>query len=272
VSGPFSCQNIAEDQRPSGSILSRLARQLARRSPTLFVALSVLFAIGTAVCIGSPSARKQKFYEQGLHYFASQKYPGAIISFSRVLQIDPRFADAHYQLAQCHQRESNWAAAIQELQRTIDLQPDNWHAQINLGQILLAGGKNKDAKDRALAVLHTDLTNLEAQLLLSNADALMGNLKDAHQEAQDAIALAPDQARTYINLAIIEQKAGADDVAETVLNKAESVDPSSAIPRMALGDLYERHNRWTDAQAQFRSAITAAPPTRSPVPLWRPSS
>jgi cellulose synthase operon protein C len=235
-----------------------------KSTSSLFISLSVLFAIGAAGCLSSPTARKQKFYEQGLRDFASQKYPEAIISFSRVLQIDPRFADAHYQLALCHQRESNWAAAIQELQRTIELQPENWHAQIDFGQIILAGGKNQDAKDRALAVLHTDPKNLEAQLLLSNADALMGNSKDARQEAQDAIALAPDQARTYINLAIIEQKAGADDAAETVLKKAQSVDPSSAIPRMALGDLYERHNRWTDAQAQFQSAISVAP--RDPQP------
>ena len=33
---------------------------------------------------------------------------------------------------------------------------------------------------------------------------------------------------------------------------------------MALGDLYERHNRWTEAQAQFQSAITIAP--REPKP------
>jgi tetratricopeptide (TPR) repeat protein len=112
------------------------------RYKTLFVALSVLFAIAAVGCLSSPTARKQMFYEQGLRDFASQKYPEAIISFSRVLQIDPRFADAHYQLALCHQQESNWAAAFQELQRTIDLQPDNRHAQINLGQIILAGGKN----------------------------------------------------------------------------------------------------------------------------------
>jgi Flp pilus assembly protein TadD len=235
-----------------------------KSTSSLILALSVILATVAAGCLSSPTARKQKFYDQGLRAFASQKYPEAIISFSRALQIDPRFADAHYQLAQCHQRESNWAAAIQELQRTIDLQPENWHAQIDLGQIILAGGKNQDAKDRALVVLHSDPKNLEAQLLLSNADALMGNSKDARREAQEAVALAPDQASTYINLAIIEQKAGWGDDAEVVLKKAQSVDPSSAIPRMALGYLYERHNRWTDAQAQFQSAITVAPSDPQP--------
>jgi tetratricopeptide (TPR) repeat protein len=228
------------------------------------LALSVLLATVPAGCFTSSAKRKQKFYDQGVRDFAKEKYPEAIISFNRALQLDPRFADAHFQLAQCHQRQSNWAAAVQELQRTTLLQPDNWHAQINLGQIILAGGKNQDAKDRALAVLHTIPRNLDAQILLSNADALLGNLKEAEQEAQQAIAIAPDQARTYINLAIIEQRAGADQEAEISLKKAQSVAPSSPIPRMALGNLYERRNRWAEAAVQFQSAISVAPTDPQP--------
>src|ERR1700730_15192981 len=100
------------------------------------LALSVLLATVTAGSFTSSAKRKQKFYDQGVSDFAKEKYPEAIISFNRALQLDPRFADAHFQLAQCHQRQSNWAAALQELQRTTLLQPDNWHAQINLGQII----------------------------------------------------------------------------------------------------------------------------------------
>ena len=66
----------------------------------------------------------------------------------------------HYKLAECHERQRNWGAAIRELQRTIELQPDNWHAQIDLGQIVLAGGKSQDAKDRAMAVLHLSLIHI----------------------------------------------------------------------------------------------------------------
>ena len=231
------------------------------------ILILVVLVLPTLIVVGcsrSLVTRRQSYYERGVRDFDRQKYPEAIISFSRALQIDPRFADAHYQLAQCHMREGNWTAAIQELQRTIELQPKNWRAQVDLGQIILAGGKHQPAKDQALAVLRSDPKNLEAELRLSNADALLGNLKDARQEAQDAIALAPDQTRTYVNLAIIEQRAGAGDEAEAALQKAQLVDPSSSIARMALGDLYVRLNRWTDAQAQFQSTISLAP--RDPRP------
>jgi tetratricopeptide (TPR) repeat protein len=230
-----------------------------KRTSNLILALSLLAVIQAGGCIANPVARKQKFYDQGLRDFARERYPEAIISFSRSLQIDPRFADAHYKLAQCQERQGNWGAALRELQRTVELQPENVHAQIDLGQIVLAGGRSQDAKDRAMSILHTDPKNLDAALLLSNADTLLGNLKDALQEAQDAVALAPEKAKPYINLAIIQQKAGTDDQAELTLKKALSVDPSSPAPAMALGTLYARRSRWADAQAQFQSAINLAP-------------
>ena len=38
--GPFPCQNITEDQRPSGSILSKFAKQLAS-GPSIFLNASL---------------------------------------------------------------------------------------------------------------------------------------------------------------------------------------------------------------------------------------
>src|ERR1700722_5100524 len=106
---------------------------------TPYLLPSIVLAFVLIGCFTSPDARKQKFYEQGVRDYETQKYPEAVISLSRALQIDPRFVDAHYKLAQTHEREGNWTAAVQELQRTIDLSPTNWQAHIDLGQILLAG-------------------------------------------------------------------------------------------------------------------------------------
>src|ERR1700722_15015048 len=82
-------------------------------------ALLAVVVAHSAGCFKSPEAKKQKFYEQGVGDFDKQRYAEAVISFSRALQIDPRFADAHYKLAQCQERRGNWGAAIQELNRVI---------------------------------------------------------------------------------------------------------------------------------------------------------
>src|SRR4029077_17491436 len=113
--------------------------------------LFLLIAIA-AGCTLDPSARKLKYLQQGDVYFKKGKYPEANISYSRALQIDPRFVEAHYKRAQCLLKQSSWAAAFQELSRTVDLQPQNWPAQLELGQLLLAAGKPQEAKDRALLI------------------------------------------------------------------------------------------------------------------------
>src|SRR5580698_1216785 len=104
-----------------------------------FLILSLLVLLATVLggCSSNPNVQKQKFYARAVIDFDKGKYPEAVISLRRALQVDPRFVEAHYKLAQCHERQGSWEAAFQELQRTIDLQPDDWRAQVELGQILL---------------------------------------------------------------------------------------------------------------------------------------
>jgi len=77
--------------------------------------------------------------EQGDRYFAQEKYPEALLTYERAVQIDARLVAAHYGIAKCHLKMSSWASAFQELQRTIDLEPQNWPAHLDLGQLYLAG-------------------------------------------------------------------------------------------------------------------------------------
>src|SRR5208283_1265790 len=128
-----------------------LRGEMARRQSWLFALglLLALFGLGTG-CNRNPTVRKQKFLEQGNHNFDQGKFPEAIIFYGRALQIEPRFAEAHHKLAQCYLKQGSWALAYHELSRTVELEPENWPAQTELGQILLAAGKGQEAKDRAL--------------------------------------------------------------------------------------------------------------------------
>src|SRR5258708_34264993 len=175
-----------------------------RASLVLSYGLFLLLAALVAGCSRDPNVRKLKFLQQGDLYFAKGKYPEANISYSRALQIDPRFVEAHYKRAQCLIKQSSWAAAFQALSRTVELQPENWPAQLDLGQLLLAGAKPQEAKDRALVILHGNPKHSDAQILLSDADAALGNLNDALEEAREAVRIAPDRSASLINLGLIQ--------------------------------------------------------------------
>jgi Tfp pilus assembly protein PilF len=71
-----------------------------RRAPAfrLFFILTLLTSLLTG-CSRDPSVRKQKYFESGQRFFEKSKFREAAIQYSNAIQVDPRFADAHYRLA-----------------------------------------------------------------------------------------------------------------------------------------------------------------------------
>src|SRR5271169_4857521 len=124
--------------------------------------LALLCCLLAGGCSTDPNVKKQKFLDRANQDFGQGKYPEALISYGRAIQVDPRFAEAHYGLAQTHMKMGSWSAAYQELQRTVNLQPENWKAQLDLSRLELAGGKAKEAKERAQLVLGSDPKNADA--------------------------------------------------------------------------------------------------------------
>jgi tetratricopeptide (TPR) repeat protein len=223
-------------------------------------ALGLVFfaALILSACSSDPNLRKQKFVTQGDAYFKDAKYAEAHILYARALQIDPRYVVALYKSAQSSEHLGNWNTAYQELLRTVELEPENWPAQLDLGKIYLGGGKLQEAKERALLILHGNPKDVDAEMLLSDADGALGNQKDALSEAREAVNLAPDRSIVYVNLALVEEKSGAYTEAESNLQKAQSLDPTIG-PRMLLGSLYQKQKRNDDARKQFEAAIQAEP-------------
>src|SRR5208282_2613416 len=138
----------------------------------------LVLALLVSGCSSDPNAKKQKFMGRGNEAFDQGKYAEALIFYGRALQVDRGYPEAHYKLAQTHLKMGSWAAAYQELNRTIELKPENWKAQQELGQVELAAGKRQEAKDRALLILRSNPNQADAQILLANADAALGNLQE----------------------------------------------------------------------------------------------
>src|SRR6266849_2108697 len=243
--------------------LSAIYTQYLRRI-ALLVGVLMPLCLGLLGCLRDPNVRKQKFMEQGDRYFAQEKFPEALLTYGRALQIDPKFAAAHYKVAKCQLKLANWASAFQELQRSTDLEPQNLPAHLDLGQLYLAGGRPPDARDQAQLILKSDAQNLDAQILLSEADAQLGNLKDALREGADAVNLSPNNASVYLNLANIQQKASDFQDATANFQKAEALSPASPDAPIALGNLYQSQKRWDDAEKAFRRAIAIAPKNPTP--------
>ena len=104
------------------------------RRGSLCVVMLFVAATLFAGCHGDPNVRKQKYLESGKRYSAQGKYREAAIQFSNALKVDKNFPEAHYELAQAYEHLGQYNAAYSELLRTVDLQPTNYKARIDLGK------------------------------------------------------------------------------------------------------------------------------------------
>src|SRR5215467_3632297 len=103
----------------------------------LLLLSSLLLALLTG-CSRDPNVRKQKYFDSGEKYFAEGKYREAAIQYMNAIQIDSRFAQAHYQMGQVYLRLGDKQRAFSELQRTVELSPNNYAAVTDMANLLVA--------------------------------------------------------------------------------------------------------------------------------------
>src|SRR5215469_8490810 len=101
---------------------------------TALVATVLMVATG---CKGNPEKAKKKYLESGLAYVDKKQYDAAVIQFRKALQVDPNYADAHYQLGLALLRQGNDKEHVTqgyfELNQAAKLDPKNLKARLEMG-------------------------------------------------------------------------------------------------------------------------------------------
>ncbi len=236
--------------------------------------LAPAFLIG---CNRDPNVRKQKFLESGNRYRDKGKLREAAIQYSNAIQVDPRFAEAHFQLGETYLRLRDGNRAFQELSRAVDLAPDNYEAHTQLANLLLAASHNPDGSQSQnytdymkQARAHLDILrdkqpdSPDTHLVWANYYSAQDNLPSAVQELQKAIAADPTKTDPYLNLAMLELRAKQPDQAEINFKKAAQIGPKVMNAQLALGNFYQSRNRLAEAEQQFKHAIDVDPKDAAP--------
>ncbi|MGH7895071.1 MAG: tetratricopeptide repeat protein, partial [Candidatus Binatia bacterium] len=146
---------------------------------------------------------------------------GAAPRLERAVAIAPELAEAHYALADALTRTRRYEAAIAEWQETTRLQPRRVAAWSNLGTVL----------------------------------GLVGRLADARASLERAVALAPEDPRLLVNLALVERRVG-DDAATAghLLGAAQRTAPDAFTLSGTLGLVLARLGRHEEARTWLARA------------------
>ncbi len=134
-------------------------------------AVCVLAALLTG-CSGNPNEKKQKYLESGQRYFDKGQYAEAEIQFKNAIQVDARFAAAHFKLAQAAMKLGDGETAYQELSTTIQIEPDNYDAQLDLANLLILYRQFSEAKEHLDSLAQR---TAQCRLLYHQGQLLLGD-------------------------------------------------------------------------------------------------
>lgn len=112
----------------------------------------------------------------------------AVAMFERVMQIDPKFADAYNEAAYCYARMGDFDKAFANIKHYTELVPNEPNPQDTFAEISRMAGRFEDALAHYRMSLKIDPSFHESQLGLGDTYALMGQEGRAREEYAKAIA------------------------------------------------------------------------------------
>jgi protein O-GlcNAc transferase len=183
--------------------------------------------------------------------------------YAAVLNVDPRNAAAHGNLAIIAAQEGDLAGAEQLLRRAVALRPGDPQSFNNLGRVLLQQGRASEAIAAHRRALELKPAYAEAHMALGNAFRQQGAHSEAVASYNSAIAAKPDYAEAYNNLAVVHQGQGRHGDAIAAYRKALAIQPGYAEARFNLAVALHDNNELAAAEAAYRKVIQS----RADVPI-----
>jgi Flp pilus assembly protein TadD len=176
-------------------------------------------------------AQSVDYQAEGIKALDAKQYAAALDLFAKAIAADPKDYVPHFHLALTYSLLGKDTEAIAQYKETLELKPDLFEADLNIGISLLR---------------------------IKNADAALPYLKAASEKK-------PNEFRpvSYYAQALLDQKQFAE--AEAVFTKAISLNAKSASAELGLGQSIARQGRLADAEPHYKKAASLDPAYKSPL-------
>lgn len=191
----------------------------------------VNFSVGEEYTLDVILVKKKSLEESknqfllGVQLYQEGQYDQAIENFESVLEENPDFAEAYYNIGMAYLKKGELDNAMARMERAIELKSDFIQAYFGLGQVYMEKGE----KDKAIHIF------------------------------QQAVDTAPNDASTYINLGVFYFSINEDDLAMETLLIAKDIDPASPQTYYQLGLVYTRLGELDKTIESFEKFLELAP-------------
>jgi tetratricopeptide (TPR) repeat protein len=171
------------------------------------------------------SSTAQYLLTQGNEYLAQGAHAKAVTSYGRLLELNPRHANAFNNLGAALCKLGRYQEAEQHFRRAIGLKPDYCDAHSNLGNVLRwrghLGSENSLRRALKLKPNHVDARSNLGLTLLS-----LGRTIDAKAHFEKALRIVPRHANALLGMGQVAKAEGRFAEAEALFKRALEADPN----------------------------------------------
>lgn len=184
-----------------------------------------------------------------------QKRDQAITHYRKTLELKPNLYEAELNLGILYLRDRNSAGAIPLLEDAVKQKPDQARPKRYLADAQMAAGNAPGAHDLYEQALRADPKLAGAELGLGESLLALGKLDDAVPHFRQAATLDPNLKSYLMELGTAYEKANRPADAVPLFKEF----PDDVAAREELGRLYLALNRPAEAVEEFRQSVATAP-------------
>jgi Tfp pilus assembly protein PilF len=210
----------------------------------------------------APDNRKKNISHAARNTCSRANTPKRRWSFRTAVELDKNSVEARWGLARAYENLGQFYETIGELQRIIDLKPDNLEARVKLGNYYLLTEPPQTAETEKILqeVFARDPNFVEAHVLKASLLATQGKPeREVLNSLDTAVALNPNRAETYVSRARYFMQLDRAAEAEASITKGIAVNPAAALGYIEYGRFLNYTARAAEAEAQFNRAVEVEP-------------
>jgi tetratricopeptide (TPR) repeat protein len=192
------------------------------------------------------------------HLLEASKPEDALAAYGQASALQPRDAEPHLSAGLLLEKQEKFADAEREYKQALALDPSS-DALTGLANIYMRGHKFAEAEEYLRKVAAQRPDDAAAQVQLGRVLAAEGKNDEAIAELQTGAKLAPSDTSVQSDLAEVYVNAGKNDQAEAAYRALVAAHPDDATLHHKLGQALLREKKFPEAQQEFFAAVKIKP-------------
>ncbi len=217
-----------------------------------------LTALFLAAC-SSPEETAENHLQKGKEFFEKGEYDKALLELKTSSQSSDQRSDTYYYMALLDEKNNNYKSMRENLNKTLEKDPNNLQARQKLGKVNLLFGDLDKALEQADFLLGKNANDQEAKLLKTSVFVRQDKKELAQQLIEEVLAANPDNVDALSLKAALFFQGNQLDQALTVADKALEKDGKNLPLRLFKIKVNAKKNNVDAVIEEYKKVIELYP-------------